>query len=68
VLKENAVPVFHRAYDVSYAIRDQVSKELNTLEGQDIITKVSHSQWAFSIVCVPRKNGKIRLCVDLISH
>ncbi|CAI6356579.1 unnamed protein product [Macrosiphum euphorbiae] len=65
VLKENVVPVFLRAYDVPYAIRDQVIKELNALESQGIITKVSHSQWASPIVCVPRKNGKIRLCVDL---
>ncbi|XP_008189838.1 uncharacterized protein K02A2.6-like [Acyrthosiphon pisum] len=65
VIKENVVPVFHKAYDVPYAIRDQVIKELNALESQGIITKVSHSQWASPIVCVPRKNGKIRLCVDL---
>lgn len=43
VLKENAVPLFHRAYDVPYAIKNQVIKELNSLENQSIITKISYS-------------------------
>jgi len=42
--KENVVTVFQRAYDVFYAIKDQVIKELNALESQGIITNGSHSQ------------------------
>ncbi len=38
--------------------------ELDRLEEQGTIEKVSHSQWAAPIVVVPKKNGKFRICGD----
>jgi len=64
-LKDKAVPVFHRPYSVPYALREAIEKELLNLEEQNIIRKVTSSEWASPIVCVPRKNNEIRLCVDL---
>ncbi|XP_060862845.1 uncharacterized protein K02A2.6-like [Metopolophium dirhodum] len=64
-LKENSVPVFHRAYQVPYALKSAVEIELNRLEVEGVISKVSISDWASPIVVVPKKNNKIRICVDL---
>uniref|UniRef100_A0A2S2PVS1 Retropepsins domain-containing protein n=1 Tax=Sipha flava TaxID=143950 RepID=A0A2S2PVS1_9HEMI len=59
-LKENSVPVFHRAYQVPYALKSAVEIELNKLEVEGVISKVSSSDWASPIVVVPKKNNKIR--------
>ncbi|KAL4088576.1 hypothetical protein QTP88_023665 [Uroleucon formosanum] len=64
-LKENSVPVFHRAYQVPYALKSAVEIELNRLEVEGVISKVSISDWASPIVVVPKKNNKIRIYVDL---
>ncbi|KAJ8882039.1 hypothetical protein PR048_018527 [Dryococelus australis] len=50
--KDNCVPIFCKAHDAPFALRDSVKKEL-----------LSH--WSSPIVCVPKMNGEIRLCVDL---
>jgi len=54
-LKENSVPVFHRAYQVPYALKTAVEVELNRLEVEGVISKVSISDWASPIVVVPKK-------------
>lgn len=65
VLKEGATPIFHKAYSVPYALREQVEKELLKLESSGIIKKTTRSQWASPLVVVPKKEkGTIRLCVD----
>lgn len=63
-LKENATPVFHRAYTVPFALRKSVDLELDRLEAEGIIKRVKYSQWASPLVCIPKKSGQVRLCVD----
>ena len=46
------------------AIKDAVDKELDSLEWQDILRRVSNSDWAAPIVAVPEKHGKFRICGD----
>ena len=41
-----------------------IEKELNRLEEEGIITKMSHSDWAAPIVPVPKGDGRIRVCGD----
>ena len=38
--------------------------ELDRLENQGVIKKVSHSEWATPIVVVRKPGGKIRICGD----
>lgn len=63
-LKDNVQPIFHKAYTVPYALRDEVSQELSRLESEGIISKVNHADWGSPMVCVPKSNGKLRICVD----
>ena len=57
-------PKFNKARPVPFAIRDAVGAELDLLEGDGIIEKISHSQWAAPIVPVAKANGHFRICGD----
>ena len=64
-LKENAVPKFRsKARTVPFALKEAIEQELNRLEQDGIIEKVSYSPWAAPIVPVPKRDGRIRLCGD----
>lgn len=64
VLKENAIPVFHKPYAVPFALKKDVEDEIQRLCQENILEPVKFSSWASPIVIVPRKNGKIRICCD----
>ena len=63
-LREGAIPRCHPARHVPFAIRSQVERELDRLEGEGILRKVESAEWASPIVIVKKKNGDIRLCAD----
>jgi hypothetical protein len=52
---------------IPYHVRNDVSKELKKLEEQDIVEKVANqpTPWISPIVVTPKKDGGIRLCVDM---
>ena len=63
-VQDGSVPKFLKARQVPYALKDEIEKELNSLEGQGIISKVKTSEWATPIVPVMKKNGTVRICGD----
>lgn len=63
-LRDDARPVFYRANEVPYALKERVSDELDRLVRENIIKPVKRSDWASPIVVVPKSDGNIRLCVD----
>lgn len=63
-VKSDSRPIFCKARPVPYAIRDSVGKELERLEKDGVIKRVESSEWASPIVCVPKRNGSIRICGD----
>ena len=62
MVKENAVPKFHKLRSVPYAIRGAIEKDLERLESLGVIEKTNHSEWAAPIVPVPKADGSIRIC------
>ena len=42
----------------------KVEEELDRLESLGVVKKVERSDWASPIVCVPKKDGSIRICGD----
>lgn len=66
-LKDDAIPYCVTApRRVPFPLIPKVEEELRKLQSMDIIEPVTEpSDWCAPIVCVPRKNDKLRICVDL---
>ncbi|XP_058462870.1 uncharacterized protein K02A2.6-like [Malaya genurostris] len=63
VLKED-VPIFKKAYDVPYRLREKVLDYLTKLENEKVITPIKQSEWASPVIVVMKKNNEIRLVID----
>ena len=51
---------------VPLPLRTQVADELNRMEEAGVISKVTQpTPWCARMVVVPKKSGKVRICVDL---
>ena len=51
---------------VPLPLRDKVQKELNRMESLGVISRVDQpTPWCAGMVVVPKKNGTVRICVDL---
>ncbi|MCO5595658.1 hypothetical protein L7F22_049703 [Adiantum nelumboides] len=64
-LKPDARPVvrLHR-YKMNSNYAKKVNEEIDNLLKAGVIIEVASSDWLFPIVVVPKKNGKLRVCVD----
>lgn len=59
-------PVIHAPIPLPVAMRDDVKKELDHLVKCNIIAPVTKPTiWVNSMVCVRKKNGRVRICLDL---
>uniref|UniRef100_A0A182YTG0 Uncharacterized protein n=1 Tax=Anopheles stephensi TaxID=30069 RepID=A0A182YTG0_ANOST len=63
VLKQSAVPIFHKPYTVPFKCRENV-EEINHMVKKGIIVPVRSSTWASPIVITPKQDGTIRICLD----
>ena len=63
-VKDGVSPVFRKARPVPYAVKEKVDREIERHEHEGVIKKVESSEWALPIVCVPKRNGSIRICGD----
>ena len=63
-VQPGAKPRFCKPRSVPFAIKDALGKELDELEQQGVLVKISSSDWASPIVAVPKKNGRFRICGD----
>ena len=65
-IDETITPVAQAARRIPFHLRKQVSEELDNLERQGIIEKVEGATpWVSPLVVIPKKNGGVRLCVDM---
>ncbi|MCO5551478.1 hypothetical protein L7F22_004982 [Adiantum nelumboides] len=60
-----AKPVQQRPYPMNPKYTKIVQEELEKLIECGFIYPIEHSKWVSPIVIVPKKNGKLRVCVDL---
>ncbi|XP_043212789.1 uncharacterized protein K02A2.6-like [Amphibalanus amphitrite] len=65
VLRPDAVPVRHKLRRLPYAVREEVSRELDRLQEEGVIEPVEVSDWVHPMVVSRKRNGKLRICVDL---
>ncbi|KAL3691076.1 hypothetical protein R1sor_004727 [Riccia sorocarpa] len=62
--KEEAKPLVQRPYRMNPNYAETVKKEIEKLKEADFIYPVKEYNWLSPIVIVPKKNGKLRVCVD----
>ena len=63
-LSMDAKPVAQRRYRMNPNYAAKVMEEINKLLRVGFIRPVKQATWLSPIVVVPKKNGKIRVCVD----
>lgn len=63
-LTEDVVPKAQRPYRTNPNMAKIVQEELQKLLDAQFIYEIDHFEWVSPIVCVPKKNGKTRVCVD----
>ena len=63
-LRDSAQPNLLKARPRPPALHDRVGLELDRLEQDGILTKVSHSNWATPVVPIPKKDGSVHICGD----
>ena len=57
--------VQHAPWRIAVALRPKLKEALDDLVAQDVIAPVTTpTEWISSIVAVPKKNGKLRICLD----
>jgi len=60
-----AVPVVHAPRKVPLTIRDKLKAELDKMERDDVIARVTDpTDWVNSLVIVEKANGGLRICLD----
>ena len=65
-INPDVIPKQQRHRRIPFHIRKDIEKELERLEWLDIIEKADGpTPWVSPIVAVPKKNGEIRICVDM---
>ena len=66
-LKSDATPfALHMPRNVPLPLRKKVKEELSHMESLGVISKVDvPTTWCAGMVVVPKKDGTVRICVDL---
>ncbi|KAL5506010.1 hypothetical protein EMCRGX_G007569 [Ephydatia muelleri] len=66
-LKPNSQPhALYTARNVPFALRDKVKEELRKMEVAGVLSRVDEpTEWCAGMVVAPKKNGSVRICVDL---
>ena len=64
-VRPGTTPVFHKLRPVPFAVKDASYRQRVALEKAGIVEKVLHSEWAASVVVVPKGDGKSG-CVETI--
>lgn len=67
VLKPDAKPfALYASRNVPLPLREEVKKELDKMENMGVISKVEEpTPWCAGMVVGPKKDNKVRICVDL---
>ena len=66
-IEANSQPQFTKARGVTFAMKEAVEAEIDRMEKDGILKSVPYSEWASPIVIVPKPDGTIRICADLLT-
>ena len=61
----DVAPVVHPSHRLPIALQETVKNELDILVNQEVLAPVTGpTEWVSSMVVTPKKNNKIRICLD----
>ena len=64
-MKDDAKPRRQRPYTYNDTFARKIKEEIDKLLAAEFIYEIEHTEWVSPIVVVPKKNGKLRVCVSL---
>ncbi|MCO5552095.1 hypothetical protein L7F22_005605 [Adiantum nelumboides] len=64
-LKSDAKPSKQRPYTYNETFAKKIKEEIDKLKEAEFIYEIEHTDWVSPIVVVPKKNKKLRVCVNL---
>ena len=64
-MKDNLKPSRQRPYTCNDTFAKKIKEEIDKLMEVEFIYEIEHTDWVSPIVVVPKKNGKLRVCVNL---
>ncbi|MCO5581547.1 hypothetical protein L7F22_035435 [Adiantum nelumboides] len=64
-LKSDAKPSRQRPYTYNERFARKIKKEIDKFKEAEFIYEIEHTDWVSPIVVVSKKNGKLRVCVNL---
>ena len=64
-MKDTAKPSRQIPYTYNDNFAKKIKEEIDKLLDVEFIYKIEHTEWVSPIVIVPKKNGKLRVCVNL---
>ena len=64
-MREDVKPIKQWPYTYNENFVNKIKEEINKLLAADLIYEIEHTDWVSPIVVVPKKNGKLRVCINL---
>ena len=64
-MQQDAKPVKQRLYTYNDTFAKRIKEDIEKLKEAQFIYKIEHTDWVSPIVVVPKKNSKLRVCVNL---
>ena len=64
-MREDAKLVKIRPYTYNENFSKRIEEEVNRLKEAEFIYEIEHTEWVSPVVIVPKKNGKLRVCINL---
>ena len=64
-MREDAKPSKQRPYTYNENFANKIKEEIDKLLNAKFIYEIEHTEWVSPIVVVPKKNGKLRVCINL---
>ena len=64
-MRNNTKPCIQRPYSYDDNFAQKIDEEIDQLKEVGFINEIEHTPWLSPLVVVPKKNGKLRVCLNL---
>ena len=64
-MRDDAKPYIQRPYSYNDTFSQKIDEEIDQLKEVGFIYEIEHTTWVSPLVVVTKKNGKLRVCINL---